>query len=362
MKSPALITLLWLPFLAGCPNSIETSGSGGSMTQSGGAGGTITTASNGGAGGTVTTSTGGMMTTASSGGAGGTTSSSSSSTGGDGGAPIACATLADCPGVDTDCQHRACTAGQCAVAFEPLGTPLPAQTDGDCHLAICDGAGAPIAVSDDGDVLADDNPCTADVCNAGMLQHPALPAGTSCSGSNGTKCDGNGACVECIADTNCPAGVCWMGHCPALPCADGVKDGTETDTDCGGSCPNKCEIGQHCLSDNDCYSHWCLGGSCIHLDGCSDFVKDGTETDTDCGGPICIPCGAGLKCLGNWDCGSHICNGGVCAAATCKDGVENGLETDVDCGGGCSPCLVGNKCKVGSDCQSGVCSGSLCQP
>jgi hypothetical protein len=45
-------------------------------------------------------------------------------------------------------------------------------------------------------------------------------------------------------------------------CADGVKDGQETDIDCGGpqqastdmcgQCPARCETGQMCLCDADC--------------------------------------------------------------------------------------------------------------
>jgi len=46
---------------------------------------------------------------------------------------------------------------------------------------------------------------------------------------------------------------------PAPPhrCQDGVKNGDETDIDCGGSCPTKCVAGQSCVQDSDCSSGNC---------------------------------------------------------------------------------------------------------
>jgi hypothetical protein len=51
-------------------------------------------------------------------------------------------------------------------------------------------------------------------------------------------------------------------------CANGIKDGSETDVDCGGGdCP-ACEDGKKCAEDADC-----LGGECsLRLTGrvCQD--------------------------------------------------------------------------------------------
>ncbi len=44
---------------------------------------------------------------------------------------------------------------------------------------------------------------------------------------------------------------------PPPPCQDGVKNNTETDIDCGGSCPTKCAEGQSCLANEDCTSGNC---------------------------------------------------------------------------------------------------------
>lgn len=48
---------------------------------------------------------------------------------------------------------------------------------------------------------------------------------------------------------------------PAAPpaCANGVKDGAETDIDCGGGfCTTRCGDGQACINNNDCSSGACI--------------------------------------------------------------------------------------------------------
>ncbi len=73
---------------------------------------------------------------------------------------------------------------------------------------------------------------------------------------------------------------------------------------------------------------------------CNDGVKNGDETDEDCGGS-CLPCSDGSDCIVNADCSSKVCIDGTCNAPTCSDGVQNGDEEDVDCGGTtCAPCVV----------------------
>jgi hypothetical protein len=60
---------------------------------------------------------------------------------------------------------------------------------------------------------------------------------------------------------------------PPPPCANGVKDGDETGIDCGGSCPNRCPVGQGCSSQNDCASAICNSNQCVDcslMSGCSE--------------------------------------------------------------------------------------------
>jgi hypothetical protein len=95
---------------------------------------------------------------------------------------------------------------------------------------------------------------------------------------------------------------------------------------------------------------------------CRDGVRDGDETDVDCGGS-CLRCEAAQACGEGADCRSGICREGRCTAPACDDGVRNGHESDVDCGGDCAPCAAGKQCDASSrNCASGHCAlGGRCE-
>jgi hypothetical protein len=48
---------------------------------------------------------------------------------------------------------------------------------------------------------------------------------------------------------------------------------------------------------------------------CCDGIKDGQETDVDCGGPSCAKCGTDKMCLQNSDCVQNFCDPccGICS-------------------------------------------------
>jgi hypothetical protein len=48
---------------------------------------------------------------------------------------------------------------------------------------------------------------------------------------------------------------------PAATCTDGVKNGSETDVDCGGRCA-RCGLGQRCARGADCETASCHAGVC----------------------------------------------------------------------------------------------------
>jgi hypothetical protein len=94
---------------------------------------------------------------------------------------VACLMPSDCPGMDTECATRTCTAGACGTSFAPSGTPTAVQAAGDCHTNQCDGAGSIVNAVDDTD--ADDlNECTSDLCTQGVPTHTPLPDTTPCTG------------------------------------------------------------------------------------------------------------------------------------------------------------------------------------
>jgi hypothetical protein len=152
---------------------------------------------------------------------------------------------------------------------------------------------------------------------------------------------------------NGPDGYCANALTTAnATCANGVLDGSETDVDCGGSCP-ACNLGQRCSISKDCGNSWCSAGVCTAAN-CTNGVKDGIESDVDCG-ELCAGCAVGKSCGFDSDCQSHLCVNSVCAAH-CANGVKDVDETDVDCGGSCGGCALGKACVVSTDCASRQCA------
>jgi hypothetical protein len=149
-------------------------------------------------------------------------------------------------------------------------------------------------------------------------------------------------------------------------CDDHVRDGTETDVDCGGSC-SPCGPRKSCLRDSDCSATasgcdapsggcFCdtVSATCVYSH-CYDQTLDGDETGPDCGGSACGPCAKGQGCLVDGDCTSQACDGiaFVCDSSQCSDHRVDGDETDVDCGGAvCSACASGQRCMDNFDCDT----------
>lgn len=99
---------------------------------------------------------------------------------------------------------------------------------------------------------------------------------------------------------------------------------------------------------------------------CNNHIKDGSETDIDCGGSMCMACNSDMRCKVDHDCLSLLCNSdGKCSAPSCSDGILNGSESDVDCGGpDCDPCASGKFCFGKNDCApASQCSvdGGVCE-
>jgi hypothetical protein len=150
-------------------------------------------------------------------------------------------------------------------------------------------------------------------------------------------------------------------------CFDRIKDGDESDVDCGGSCAG-CGPHKLCYGDFDCSAtasgcDTASGGcfcqyvthQCVY-NHCYDGKVSADESDVDCGGLTCGPCANALACRQNSDCRSMACDGFlfVCDSWQCMDHKLDGMETDVDCGGGsCGPCQIGQRCNSSFDCQSG---------
>jgi len=197
--------------------------------------------------------------------------------------------------------------------------------------------------------------------------------------ATGKLCDPMGRCVDCLTDSACHNGeFCGQGDCQPTSCADGTKNGAETDVDCGGGECSGCKPGEVCQQGTDCKSQVCeamkckppscedgfqnggeagvdCGGQCPPcVRSCTDGLKDGDETDIDCGGGCPVGCADMQSCVVGNDCASGFCIATICVSQ-CANGVADGSETDVDCGGDCPTCVLGQTCACPQDCITGLC-------
>ncbi len=116
-----------------------------------------------------------------------------------------------------------------------------------------------------------------------------------------TMCS-NGVIDEGETDVDCGGSLCG-------PCADDKACLMNSD------CIDQRCIENHCLHTS-CVTLTCVDGVCDPVSGdchsCSDGVKNGDETDIDCGGAGCPACKKTQACLTNDDCETNLCEHNVC--------------------------------------------------
>jgi hypothetical protein len=370
-----------LPVVVGA-GSGGSSGSGGRGGGTGGADGGSTGGTDGGGSGEA----GGD-----SGGAGGNSGTGGSGGGGSGGVAVDAPQDVSDGGVDqgkdtppvivlaengqpcgkgADCKSTFCVDSVCCTK--------PADQCSGCYACNLGGKGECTAVASGSDPHGT-CPKGGSFCNGGG-SCTALPPSCSDKLKNGfetdTDCGGNDCSkcasgLKCLGASDCQSSVCSVNKlCVGTTCENGIKDGSETDLDCGGACSTKCALGGGCAAAGDCATGACnvTSKKCVATH-CDDGVKDSNETDVDCGGSCNARCDLGRACSGSGDCASQVCSkGNVCVVSRCVDGFQNGDEADVDCGGSvCSArCGAGSNCTGNGDCGSGACStagkcvGSAC--
>ena len=256
------------------------------------------------------------------------------------------------------------------------------ETDVDCGGEACRTVGQVCA---DGLQCIDDADCASTVCDFYSKQCVSCTNGNQDGEESGVDCGGSrcSSCADasgCNVDGDCVSGSCFAsgGSGVCVSCNNGFADGGETGVDCGGQCGKGCAIGGNCQTTDDC-----AGGVCDTQDGpllcraltpaesCANSIKDGQETDVDCGGAACatVParCAAATAdataqvCLVGTDCASNICYSGTCAS--CSNALKDGDESDIDCGGatGCAKCndatstTPAQVCVQDNDCRSSLC-------
>ncbi|MBX3219077.1 MAG: hypothetical protein KF795_01080 [Labilithrix sp.] len=128
-------------------------------------------------------------------------------------------------------------------------------------------------------------------CSSDPKKNPACSNGRQDSDEAGIDCGGS-----------CPT-ACTGGDAQPIGSANGIKDNGETDIDCGGPNAPKCADGKTCEASGDCQSNFCPESTKVcTVARADDKVKNGFETDIDCGGPAAPPCTEGKSCLEDGDC------------------------------------------------------------
>ena len=240
---------------------------------------------------------------------------------------VGCVKPTDCPGTDTECGTRTCSAqGICGNNFAAAGKALATQVAGDCHTMQCDGKGTAVSVVANGDVPVDGNPCTNDICVLGSPSNPNSALNAPCPVNK--FCNGAGTCVQCNAANQCAGSdtFCGVRTCASNVCGMSYTSaGTATPTQVTGDCKeNQCngaggvtpapKPGDLPVDNNDCTSDVCNNGTPSNPPtalGTACNVSGKTKCN---GAGVCVQCNAPADCPQPADsfCGTATCNGNVC--------------------------------------------------
>jgi Cellulose binding domain len=233
---------------------------------------------------------------------------------------------APCPDGDqcvlpTDCQSRVCTGGKCQPSQCNDMIKNGLESDVDCGGGVC-------AKCQTGQTCGGSADCLTAVCSThcqsascGDLIKNGSETDVDCGGTCGPCANGK----TCGAASDCLSGVCNV-TCRAPSCTDLVRNGSETDVDCGGGMASgcmPCGTDKICTLGTDCQSGSCVAGKCQAV-SCDDKMKNGSETDVDCGGSCATKCDVGKMCLVNADCSGNICSTALRCQSPWKVQYKNG--------------------------------------
>ena len=170
------------------------------------------------------------------------------------------------------------------------------------------------------------------MANCGEDNPPSttLTSSSSSSASSSSSGEGGSGGGSCTQDTDCtqPNSVCEQGVCIQMGCVNGMKDGSETDVDCGGSCL-PCAKDKECMVATDCASKYCNGtagmaGTCAVCTAEADCAgAPGTYCDVAAGNCTTKKAGA-AACNADAECESGFCppQDKVCCNARCDSSCE----------------------------------------
>jgi len=277
---------------------------------------------------------------------------------------LSCGTHPDGCGGTMDCgtcaPGDACTLGVCGCKD---GAKNGSETDVDCG-GVCVqecaqgqtcGTGADCATGSCADGVCCDSSCTG-FCRACVSTTTGAATGTCADVTTGT--DPDNECAAQLPATCGTTGMCGSGACALHPagtecapasCAGGVEQKADT-CNGAGACTDNGTVA--CVAPYVCATTTCQS--------CSDGVKNGNETDVDCGGGgSCSKCAVGKVCTQPTDCASNFCVDGVCCSTACT---QAELCKRCDLPGTVGTCAYIEGSDPDNECTAAkkVCSGGSC--
>ncbi len=169
---------------------------------------------------------------------------------------VPCKADAEC-GAATACASPVCVSGICQLHAFSAATPVMDPSPDNCTHPECDGKGNTLNLPN-----APGSACHDGVCD-GEGRCVECVADATCTTAKPRCLTSANICVECIADADCASG----GYCDAakhgcVSCSDGTQNGDETGVDCGGAHCLKC-AGEACMTFSECQSMTCAAGKCM---------------------------------------------------------------------------------------------------
>ncbi len=237
-----------------------------------------------------------------------------------------CNACVSCSGNDSCVAPQTCSSGVCV-------SPR-CQSTADCdmnHVCSTEGNCVPVFV------CGSDTQCNGKTCFEGICKEKTCLADTDCLSTE--YCDKtNNVCVDatCESNTECVSPKICIKQ-------EGSK----------GMCNNP----PPCTKPEDCAEPYTCNNEVCSLPMCGDGSKDGTETNLDCGGscPVCITCKDKTECPVLQTCSSE----GVCISPVCTTDIECDANHVCSAEGKCIPVFV---CTTKEDCPSGICTEGTCVP
>ena len=217
----------------------------------------------------------------------------------------------------------ACTAGACACPVAGNVACDGACTDTTSSAANCGGCGNACAKgyacqgssclclgTSCGGVCVDtqSDPQHCNDCSTACGSGQSCVLGVCKCAAPAVLCQG--ACTDVTSDAaNC--GACGMHCAVGAVCQSRVCGCPGAQRVCSGACTDVSSDKYNCGACGSYCPGVCSGNACLPT--CTDGVKNGAETDIDCGGAACSKCANGKFCLAGTDCTGATCTGGKCA-------------------------------------------------